>query len=82
MAKRLMDGNQQPYVQQKLERGGGRGGESIELHRVGAGESSASVTTDTNTSFWITVYHKTENCRNMGIKNLWRLPVNLLFFSV
>ena len=46
-----MDENQQPSVQQELERGGGRGGESRELRRVGAGESSASTTTDTNTSF-------------------------------
>ena len=43
MTKGLTDG--------KLERCGGRGGESRELHMVGAGESSASTTTDTNTSF-------------------------------
>ena len=55
MAKELMDENQQPSVQQKLERlspstrDGERGGESRELYRVGAGESSASTTTDTNT---------------------------------
>ena len=48
MAKGLMDENQQPSVQQELERlfpstrGGGR---------VGVGESSASTTIDTNTSF-------------------------------
>ena len=57
MAKGLMDENQQPSVQQELKRlllikrGGGRGDESRKLHRVGAGESSASTTTDTNTSF-------------------------------
>ena len=57
MEKGLMDENQQPSDQQELERlflntrGGARVGESRELHRVGAGESSASTTTDTNTSF-------------------------------
>ena len=50
MAKGLMDKNQQPYIQQELKRGEGRGGESRELHRV-AGESSGFTTTDTNTSF-------------------------------
>ena len=54
--KGLIDENQQPSVQQELEklfsstRGGGRGAESRELHRVGADESSASTTTDTNIS--------------------------------
>ena len=48
MAKGLMDENQQLSVQSQVEellpsaRGGGRGGESRELHRVGADESSAS----------------------------------------
>ena len=52
-----MDKNRYPSVQQELERlfpstrGGGRAGggegESRELQRVGAGESSASTTTDT-----------------------------------
>ena len=57
MAKGLTDENQEPSVQQELERlfpstrAGGRGGESRELHRVGAGESYVSTTTDTNTSF-------------------------------
>ena len=46
-----MDENSQPPVQQELERGGGRGSEGRELHRIGAGESSASTTTDTNTGF-------------------------------
>ena len=32
-------------------RGGGRRGKSRELHRVSSGESSASTTTDTNTTF-------------------------------
>ena len=44
-------------VQHELERlfpsarGGGKGSEGREQHRVGAGESSASTITDTNTSF-------------------------------
>ena len=52
-----MDEKQQSSVQQELERlfpsqrGGGMGGERRELHMVGAFESSASATTDTNTSF-------------------------------
>ena len=56
-SKVLMDKNRYPSVQQELERlfpsttGGGRGGESRELQRVGVGESSASTTTDTNTGF-------------------------------
>ena len=57
MAKGLMDKHQQLSVQQDLEKlfastgGGGRGDESGELHRLGAGESSAATETDTNTSF-------------------------------
>ena len=51
MTKGLMDENQQSSVQQELDWGGGRGGESTELHRIGASESSASTMTDTNTSF-------------------------------
>ena len=57
MGKGLMDGNQQPSVQQELERlflstkGRGKGGESRELYRVGASESSTPTTADTNTSF-------------------------------
>ena len=57
MAKWLMDENQQPSVTQELGRlfpsirGGGRRGESSELLRVTAGESS-TLATDTNyTSF-------------------------------
>ena len=52
-----MDENQQPSVTQELGklfpsiRGGGRRGESSELLRVGAGESSASATDTNNTSF-------------------------------
>ena len=58
MAKWLMDENQQPSVTQELGRlffpsiRGRRGrGESSELLRVGAGESSASATDTNNTSF-------------------------------
>ena len=52
-----MDENQQPSVQQQIERqfpntrDGGRGDESREVHRVGADESSASTTAVTNNSF-------------------------------
>ena len=68
-----MDENQQPSVTQELGRlfpsirGRGRRGESNELFRVGA-ESSASAT-DTNDKFCSTVYHKTDDRRNMGIKS-------------
>ena len=56
MAKGLMNENQQPSVKglKRLfpsARGGERGGESREFHRVGAVESSASTTTNKNTSF-------------------------------
>ena len=52
-----MDKNQQPSVMQELGRhfpsirGGGRRGESSELLRAGAGESSASATDTNKTSF-------------------------------
>ena len=52
-----MDENQQPSVTQELGRlfpsirGRGRRGESSELLSVGAGESSASATDTSNTSF-------------------------------
>ena len=57
MAKWLMDENQQPSVTQELGRllpsirGRERRGESSELLKVGAGESSASATDIDNTSF-------------------------------
>ena len=56
MAKGLMNENQQPSVKglKRLfpsARGGERGGESREFHRVGAVESSGSTTTNKNTSF-------------------------------
>ena len=50
MAKELMDENQQPPTICST-RGGGRKDESRKLDRVGAGESSASTATDTNTYF-------------------------------
>ena len=59
-----MDENQQPSVTKELGRlfpvirGGERTGESSELLRVGAGESSASATDTNNTSF---VDHKTKD---------------------
>ena len=65
MAKGLMDKNHQPSVQQELERGEGRGGESRELHRVGTGESSTSTTTDTNTSF------ATPSTKKRKIAEIW-----------
>ena len=57
MVKGSMDENQQPSVRQELgrlfpsTRNGGRRGESRELPRLGAGESSASATDTKNTSF-------------------------------
>ena len=48
MAKWMMKENQQSPVQQELEKlfpsttGTGRGGKNRELHKVGAGESSAN----------------------------------------
>ena len=59
MPKWLMDENQSPSVTQELGRlfpsirGRGSGGESSELLRVGAGESSASATDTNNTIFAI-----------------------------
>ena len=57
MVKGLMDENRQPSVQHELERllfstrGGGKKGESRELHRAIAGKSPASATSYTNTNF-------------------------------
>ena len=71
MAKLLMDENQQPSVRQELTRlfpsirGRGRRGESSELLRVGAGESSASATDTNNTSF------ETRSTTKWTIKELW-----------
>ena len=43
----------------------GRVGESRDLHKVGAGESSASATTDTNTSF------ATPSTTKQAIAEIW-----------
>ena len=99
MAKWLMDENQQPSVTQELGRlfpsirGRGRRGESSELLRVGAGESSASATDTNNTSF------ATRSTTKWTIEEIWgskatskkpslchikqpqvKLPLILLFF--
>ena len=71
MAKWLMDENQQPSVTQELGRlfpsirGRGRRGESSELLRVGAGESSASATDTNNTSF------ATQSTTKRTIEEIW-----------
>ena len=85
MATRLMNENQQISAQQELERlfasirGGGRGGESRELHKVVVGESSASTTTDTNTSFAIPFTTKRTITEIWGSKT-YGDSINLLFF--
>ena len=72
MAKWLMDENQQPSVTQELGRlfrsirGRGRRGESSELLRVGAGESSVSATDTNNTSF------ATRSTIKRTIEGIWR----------
>ena len=63
MTKWLMDENQQPSVTQELGRG--RRGESSELLRVGAGESSASATDTNNTSF------ATRSTTKQTIEEVW-----------
>ena len=69
MAKWLVDENHRPSVTQELGRlfpsirGRGRGGESSELLRVGAGESSVSASDTNNNSFiatWSTTKRKIE----------------------
>ena len=70
-AKWLMDKNQQPSVAQELGRlfpsirGRGSRGESSELLRVGAGESSASATDRNNTSF------ATRSTTKRTIEEIW-----------
>ena len=102
MAKWLMDENQQPSVTQELGRlfpsirGRGRRGESSELLRVGAGESSASATDTNNTSFATRSTTKRRNIEEIwGLKatskkplksmshktTSGKLPVILLFVS-
>ena len=79
MAKALMDENQQPSDQQELKklfpstRGGERRDESRELHRVGTGESSASTTTDTNTSF-ATPFTTTKRLQKYEDQKLVEIP--------
>ena len=76
----LIDVNQQPSVTQELGRlfsrirGGGRRGESSELLRVGADESSASATDTNNTSFArsTTKWTTEKICRSKATsKNQW-----------
>ena len=102
MVKRLMDENQQPSVTQDLGRlfpsitGRGRRGESSELLRVGASESSTPATDTNDTSF------ATRSTTKRTIEEIWeskatskkplipmshkttsgKLPLNLLFFPV
>ena len=72
MAKWLMDENQQPSVTQELGRllpsirGRERRGESSELLKVGAGESSASATDTNSTSF------ATRSATKRMIEEIWR----------
>ena len=97
----MADENQQSSVTQELGklfpsiRGGGRRGESSELLRVGAGESSASATDTNNTSFatWSTTKRIIEEIwglkatskkplKSMSHKTTsGKLPVILLFVS-
>ena len=72
MAKWLMNESQQPSVTQELGRlfpsirGRGKRGKSSELFlRVGACESSASVTDTNNTSF------ETRSTRKRAIEEIW-----------
>ena len=72
MKKWLMDENKQPSVKQGLGRlflsirCGGRRGESSELYKVSAGESSASAT-DTNNSSFATGFTKRRT-----IEKIWK----------
>ena len=82
MANRLIDENQQPSVTQELgrlfpsTRGGERRGESRELFRVGAGESSALLTDTKSTSFsiWSTIKQTVEEI--LGSKATLKKPWN------
>ena len=71
MAKWLMDENQQPSITQELGRllpsirSRERRGESSELLKVGAGESSASATDTNNTSF------ATRSTTKRTIEEIW-----------
>ena len=96
-----MNENQQPSVTQELGklfpriRGGGRRGESSELLRVGAGESSASATDTSTTSFatrlttkrtvekiWGSKATSKKPRKSMSHKTTSGETVNLLFFPV
>ena len=61
-------------------RGGGRGYESKELLRVGAGESSAPTTTDTNTSFATSSTTKQTVAEIWGLKTCGKSHSRFLFF--
>ena len=82
MAKGLIDENQQPSVTQELgrlfpsTRGGERRGESRELFRVGAGESSALLKDTKSTSFsiWSTIKQTIEEI--LGSKATSKKPWN------
>ena len=71
MAKWLMDKNEKSSVTQELERlfpwirDRGRRDESSELHRVGAGESSASATDTNNNNF------ATQSTTKRTIEEIW-----------
>ena len=75
-----MDKNQQPSITQGLGRlfprmrGGGRRGESSELLRVVAGESSTSATDTNNTSFATPSSTKQTIEKNMGSKATSKKP--------
>ena len=75
-----MDKNQQPSITQGLGRlfprmrGGGRRGESSELLRVVAGESSTSATDTNNTSFATRSSTKQTIEKNMGSKATSKKP--------
>ena len=61
-------------------RGGGRGYESKELLRVGAGESSAPTTTDTNTSFATSSTTKQTVAEIWGLKTCGKSHSRFSFF--
>ena len=62
-------------------RGGERGGESREFHRVGTGESSPSTTTNTNSSF-ATCLPQIGHLQKYVDQKLVETSVNFLFFRV
>ena len=74
LTKGLIDENSQPPVQQELERGGVRGSEGRELHRVCAGESSTSTATDTSTGFATPSITNWKIAKKLGSKMLGESP--------